>query len=357
MTWSVVGLNFDHMHAHDLLAHVDEHPDAEIAGLCDENRERSTGDVERAAEEFDVAPDAVFDSVEDCLDRTDPDFALCCPATADHAEYVERVARHDVHVLLEKPFAASLAGVERIVDATADSGKRLAVNWPLAWYPTHRTAKRLVDDGTIGDVVEIHFSGGNAGPWRDSWFFDADAGGGSLLDYLGYGATLGTWLRDGETPREVTAMTHAAPDADVDEQSATVARYDEGLSTFRTSLRTFTSPWEHQPRPKCGFVVVGTEGTVSSYDYEETVRVQTDAHPAGRDVPVDDPAYPHRNPVEYVLHCIEEDVPVEGPLSVETSTKGQRIVEAARRSAQTGESVALDELWSPEPGEVAGWSR
>ena len=36
----VVGINFDHMHMGDLLRQVQEHPDAEIVGICDEQPER-----------------------------------------------------------------------------------------------------------------------------------------------------------------------------------------------------------------------------------------------------------------------------------------------------------------------------
>ena len=273
---------------------------------------------------------------------------MLCPATAYHPDYVERVAEYDVHIVLEKPFAASLAGVERILDAIDDTGNRFAVNWPLAWYPSHRTAKRLIDEGVIGDIMEIHHYGGNAGPWRDSWFFDVEAGGGSLLDYLGYGATLGTWFRNGEVPIEVTSMTHPSMGDVVDEQSASIVRYADGLSTFQTSLRTFTSPWENQPQPKCGFVIIGTEGTISSYDYEETVRIQTETDPDGRNVTTDTLEHPHRNPIEYVVHCLEENLPLEGPLSLETNLKGQRIVEAARRSAETGRAIKLEDIERPE---------
>lgn len=354
MTWSVVGIDFDHMHAHDLLARTDAHPNATVVGLCDENRGRSTGDVERAAEELGVPYERVFASCEECLEETAPDVALLCPATASHADYVERVAKYDVHIVLEKPFAASLSGVERILDAMEGTGNRLVVNWPLAWYPSHRTTKRLIDEGVVGDVVEVHHYGGNAGPWQNSWFFDTEAGGGSLLDYLGYGATLGTWFRDGEMPTEMMTMTHPSADDAVDERSASIARYADGLSTFQTSLRTFTSPWEHQPQPKCGFVVVGTEGSIGSYDYEETVHIQTDADPDGRDVPVDTLEHPYRNPIEHVLYCLEENLPLEGPLSLETNLKGQRIVDAARRSAETSRAVALEDLWRPR--RIEGWS-
>ena len=37
------------------------------------------------------------------------------------------------------------------------SGVRLAINWPLRWYPPHVTTKRLIDEGAIGDVARSPF--------------------------------------------------------------------------------------------------------------------------------------------------------------------------------------------------------
>jgi predicted dehydrogenase len=38
--WRVAGIGFEHMHMGDLLREVREHPDAEIAGICDEDPDR-----------------------------------------------------------------------------------------------------------------------------------------------------------------------------------------------------------------------------------------------------------------------------------------------------------------------------
>ena len=115
----------------------------------------------------------------------------------------------------------------------------------------------------------------------DSWWYKRAAGGGSLLDYLGYGATLGTWFMDGEAPLEVTCVVDDTPGIEVDQHSITVCRYARGLSKMETRWGTFTDPWTHQPQPKCGFVFVGSDGTISSYDYEDHVTVQTRARPDG----------------------------------------------------------------------------
>ena len=120
-----------------------------------------------------------------------------------------------------------------------------------------------------------------------------------------------------------------------------IARYDGGLSKFETRWGTFTDPWTHQPQPKCGFVIVGTEGTISSYDGEKTVRMQTRACTAGADVPVDALPPAETNPIRYLLDRLERDLPIEGPLDPAISRIGQRIVDAAVKSTTEGRTVSL----------------
>ncbi len=129
-------------------------------------------------------------------------------------------------------------------------------------------------------------------------------------------------------------MVDQSEGLEVDEHSITVARYEVGLSKFETRWGTFTDPWTHQPQPKCGFVIRGTEGTISSYDFEPTVRLQTRAQPRGQLVPVDPPTAPTADPVQYFLHCLETAQPIDGPLSPEVSRIGQQIVDTAYLSAQ-----------------------
>lgn len=354
--WKIAGINFDHMHMGDNLRMAFEHPDAEIVGLCDERLER----MAPAATKFGVAADALFTDYRACIETTRPDIVLLCPATAQHGEWTEKIAPLGVHIIMEKPFAASLAEADRMIAAMAGTGKRLAINWPLVWVASHRTTKRLIDEGAIGDVIEVHYYDGNRGPlWHvadketttaedvargkpQSWFYKKAHGGGSLLDYLGYGVTLGTWYQNGRVPLEVTTLVDEPDGLEVDEHSVTLARYAHGLSKFETRWGTFTDPWTHQPQPKCGFVIVGSAGTISSYDYETTIRIQTADHPEGRVVPVDAMAPPQQNPVQYVIHCLETDAPITGPLSPDVSRTGQRIVDAALRSAREKRTVRLE---------------
>ena len=354
--WKIAGVNFDHMHMGDNLRMAFEHPDVEIVGISDEEPER----MRAAADNFSIPAERVYTDYRRCLEETRPDLVVLCPATARHGEWTEKVAPYGVHILMEKPFAASLAEADRMV-AAMPAGKLLAINWPLAWYPPHRTAKRLVEEGEIGELREVHFYDGNRGPlWHtadkiektaaevqrekpDSWFYKKEHGGGSLLDYLGYGTTLGTWYLDGDAPVEVTATVDDPDGLEVDEHSVTVARYARGLSKFETRWGTFTDPWTHQPQPKCGFVLVGTGGTISSYDYDGEIRLQTADCPQGRQVPVDELAPPFQNPVQYMVHCLEEGKEVEGPLAPAICRVGQQIVDTAYRSAAEKRTLPLVE--------------
>jgi predicted dehydrogenase len=354
--WKIAGINFDHMHMGDLLRLVDEHPGAEIAGVCHVDRSRMGGVIANLS----IPDDRVFTDYRACLEQTKPDLVILCPATGEHADWTEKVAPFGCHILMEKPFAASLADADRMIAAVEATGKQLSINWPLRWYPPYITTHRLIEEGIIGEVREVHHYGGNRGPLyhradkeeryptpeerQSSWWYSKAAGGGSLLDYLGYGVTLGTWFHRNRKPIEVTTSVDRTEGLEVDEHSITVARYESGLSKFETRWGTFSDPWMTQPQPKCGFVITGTTGTISSYDYDVTIRVQTPSKPEGEDVAVDVIESPMKNVIEYLIHCLENGEPVSGPLSPEVCRIGQQIVESAVRSAAEKRTVPLAEV-------------
>ena len=353
--WKIAGINFDHMHMGDLLRQVHEHPDAEIAAICDETPARMAD----AARTFAIPAERVFTDYRACLEQAQPDLVVLCPATAEHGLWTQRVSAYEVAIMVEKPFAASLAEADAMIAAQRARGRLLAINWPMRWGAGYITTKRLIDEGAIGDVLNTHYYGGNRGPLfhradkveaaptpaekAASWFYDPARGGGSLLDYAGYGATLGTWFQGGRAPLEVTCVIDATTPAEVDEHSVTTCRYAHGLSTIQTRWGTFTDPWIHQPQPRCGFVVCGTRGTISAFDYADRVQLQTDEFPAGREVRPDEVRPPFQNPIQYLLHVLAGGEFERGPLHPEIARIGQQIVDSAARSAQEKRTVPLAE--------------
>ena len=137
----IAGISFDHMHMGDLLRMVHDHPDAEIAGLYDPDPARMAA----AVETFGVPADRVHTDLDACMAAAKPDLAILCSAPADHAAMTERLAAHGAHLFVEKPFASSADDARRMIAAMERAGRQMAINWPLAWVESHRTAKRLID--------------------------------------------------------------------------------------------------------------------------------------------------------------------------------------------------------------------
>ena len=356
--FKIVGINFDHMHMGDLLRKAKQHPDVEIVGVSDEQPDR----VLPVLKQIGLDESLFVSDYRKLMEDTKPDLAILCPATAEHAIWTEKVAPFGSHILVEKPFSSTLPDADRMINALKQTGKQLIINWPLRWYPSHVTAKRLVDEGVIGDVLQVHYYDGNRGPLRhvadkvvvpeeianehkaQSWWYKKEFGGGSLLDYLGYGVTLGTWYMNGKKPLEVTSMVDQPDGLEVDEHSITICRYDipnSGLSKFETRWGTFSDGWMAQPQPKCGFGLVGRKGTISSYDHESTIHVQIDPEKPAAPVPVDTLDFPNHEPISYVVDKLCKGELVDGPLSPAIARIGQQIVDSAVLSSTEKRTVAL----------------
>jgi glucose-fructose oxidoreductase len=110
---------------------------------------------------------------------------------------------------------------------------------------------------------------------------------------------------------------------------------------METRWGTFIEPWTFQPQPRCGFVLVGNDGTIASWDYDGHVTVQTRARPEPTPVPVDPLPPRSRNPIEHLLGCLVRGVKPSGPLDPGLSLTAQRIVDTASQSAREKRTPAL----------------
>ncbi len=99
-----------------------------------------------------------------------------------HAEVIVAAAEAGKHVYVEKPIANAMEDALRIVEACRSNGVRLAVGHSARQLGPIRAIRRMLADGTIGDVslVEANFSndrGLELTPDRWRWFRDKSPGG------------------------------------------------------------------------------------------------------------------------------------------------------------------------------------
>jgi len=147
-----------------------------------------------------------YDDYEKLLEENQIDIALVCSENAVHPQVMEKILRRGAHVVVEKPLAVNMEGAMRIARASRESGARVITNWPTAWYPAVRTAKKLADSGKIGKLFKFYFRNQDSqGPFSYGqnlsdaekgleWWYQAGMGGGAMLDYCCYGACMAPWF-------------------------------------------------------------------------------------------------------------------------------------------------------------------
>jgi predicted dehydrogenase len=100
-----------------------------------------------------------FLSLEAALAAAEADAVLVTTPIAAHAPVALEALHAGKHVLLEKPFAASLADARQVVETADALGKVLMVSQNYRYYPAAQTAAALVRQGVLGPVsgVSVQF--------------------------------------------------------------------------------------------------------------------------------------------------------------------------------------------------------
>jgi predicted dehydrogenase len=91
----------------------------------------------------------------------EPGIDLVVIASPDslHAQHAIAALEAGKHVLIDKPFATSLADARRIVEASEAASKQVTVFQNRRWDADFRTLQRLIAEGALGEIVqfESHF--------------------------------------------------------------------------------------------------------------------------------------------------------------------------------------------------------
>jgi predicted dehydrogenase len=155
------------------------HPDARIVAVADPALERAR----TLAARCDAA--LAFADAEVLLARDDIDAVYIATPNRLHAPLAIHALDRHKHVLLEKPFALSLAEAANIAAAAERNQRQLLLGMNQRFEPNVQRARRLHAEGRLGDVYHARaFWRRRSGiPRIGSWFTDAaSAGGGALLD-------------------------------------------------------------------------------------------------------------------------------------------------------------------------------
>ncbi|MEO6091813.1 MAG: oxidoreductase [Novosphingobium sp.] len=97
----------------------------------------------------------VVPNVPALLARSDIDLVIVSSPDGFHAEHALAALRAGKHVLVDKPFATSLADARAVAEEAHARGRLLTVFHNRRWDADFLTLRRLIEQGVLGEVVEF----------------------------------------------------------------------------------------------------------------------------------------------------------------------------------------------------------
>ncbi len=123
----------------ELVGYVDSDPDA----------------LERLRAEAGVPENLCFESLTEAIEATHPQALLNTTALPGHAPVTRAALEVGLHVLVEKPFAPSLAVAQQLVALAADNGLVVMVSQNYRFFPAPRAIAAMVRDEPLGKLHEV----------------------------------------------------------------------------------------------------------------------------------------------------------------------------------------------------------
>jgi predicted dehydrogenase len=228
-------------------------PDCRVVAVADVDAERGHRLADQAGARYvggtaEILADAEVQAVSVCLPH------------ALHADAVVAAAAARKHVLCEKPIATSLADADRMIRACHETGVWLMIGHTHRFYPEHRLAKQLLDEGALGQLLfanDVIWAGrDDAGSlqWRGSV---AQNGGGIFMDNGIHAADRLRWWISSDATWVSARIGHGRGLVEGEEHGTALIGFANGVTaTLQQALGTAAAAG-------CCYVeLVGTEGVL-----------------------------------------------------------------------------------------------
>jgi len=259
-----------------------------------------------------------------------------------HAPVTIQMLEAGKHVLCEKPMAMTVAEAEQMIEAGERTGRKLMIGHMWRFDREILWLRDLVASGALGRIFKVksHAIWLYEGPPAGSWFVQHRfAGGGALADMGIHSIDTLRYVLGGARPTKVfaNAGTHFE-DIQLDDTATVLLEFEGGIAGL------IEAGWYHLYADGLeGYTqVYGTEGYARALPSELHTHVQgvwsvTRPEMPARQQQCDMPMYQAQ--MDHFVDCILEGK--EPSPSGEDGLWAMRVLEAAYRSAKTGEAVAI----------------
>jgi predicted dehydrogenase len=298
------------------------------------------------AAQFGLDAKLFYTDLERMLVEQHPDAVLVYTAIADHRSVIEAAARHGVSSMVEKPLATTLEDALAIRAIARKQHVQVLVNYETTWYASNREVFVQAGQGKLGEIRKVVVHDGHEGPKEIgvepeflSWLTDpAKNGAGALFDFGCYGADLMTVLMRGEAPISVTAVAQTdKPEIypKVDDDATLILRYAKAQAVLMPSWNWSFSRKDMEVYGTGGYAI-----TVGADRLRARYRGQDESQSAAAPL-----AKTESGSLAYLAAVLRGQVKPDGDLSaLDTNMVVMQILDAGRRSAQTGRTVEIAAL-------------
>jgi glucose-fructose oxidoreductase len=340
---AIVGLV--HGHVQGFLHNLPSHPEIALVGIAEPDASLR----QRYIASTHLPENLFFPTEAAMLQTTHPQAILVYTSIANHRAAIEQAAPLHIAAMVEKPLATTVEDALAIQALAQKYNVPILTNYETTWYNSNTAAANLLASGKIGDLRKIVVHDGHRGPQEIgvgpeflTWLTDPrQNGGGALFDFGCYGVDLATWIMHGELPLTVTAVTlHIKPQIypNVDDDSTIVLTYPHAQAIIQGSWN-----W---PFDRKDMEIYGATGYVDTL-YQDgapgiklRIRLPGEAAERIEDAPVLVP--PQNDALNYLAAVLSGTLHPQHDLnSLDTNVTVVRILDAARRSAQTGRTIPL----------------
>jgi len=343
-----------HGHVDGFLSGAVKRNDIEIVAIAEPDRAL----FDSYAKKFNLDAKLYHVDLEDALRSVSPPSAvLVYTNTFDHRRVVEICAKHKqfvqsgdevkirpLTVMMEKPLAVSAEDAHAIAETAAKVHMPVLVNYFANWEPSRHAAHDIAQSGEIGEVRRVVTHDGHRGPKEIGvgpeflgWLTDPKLNGaGALYDFGCYGADFMTWLMNGDSPISVTAITkQIKPDVypNVDDDATIILNYPRAQAILQASWN-----W---PFGRSDVEIYGKTGTIFTRGRDQ-IEVRHPGDPQSKITTASPIPEPQNDPITYLRAVVLDGLKPDGPGSLGINVVVAEILDAARQSAKTGQTIKLN---------------
>ncbi len=174
------------------------------------------------------------------------DGIVCCAPTDRHGELLFRAANAGKHIFTEKVLTLTNEEAEAVREAVKKNHVRFTISFPHETNPRLLAAKRMIDEGQLGQITYARIRNCHSGSIRD-WlpphFYDRkQCGGGAMIDLGAHPMYLLQWLL-GDAKRVVSCFVNAT-DRPAEDNAVSVIEFEHGaLGVSETGFVSVTDPF------------------------------------------------------------------------------------------------------------------